>query len=85
MNIMTYTKARNNLRGLIDAVVNSSTETVITSKEEGKDVVVMSLADYNGWATTNHLLSSPANAERLLKAVEDIKSGGVVQHELIDE
>ena len=84
MRILTYTKARNNLRQLIDDVVDSSTETVITSKE-GRDVVVMSLADYNGWATTNQLLSTPENASRLLKAVEDVKAGRVIQRDPIDE
>ena len=85
MNIMSYTRARNNLRSLIDEVVSTSTETVITSKDEGKDVVVMSLSDYNGWATTNHLLSTPTNASRLLKAVSDVRAGKVVEHELVDE
>jgi antitoxin YefM len=84
MRILTYTKARNNLRQLIDDVVDSSTETVITSKG-GRDVVVMSLADYNGWATTNHLLSTSENASRLLKAVEDVKAGRVIQRNPIDE
>lgn len=39
MKIMIYTKARNNLRQLIDEVIDSSTETVITS-EKSRDVVV---------------------------------------------
>ncbi|MDX9800736.1 MAG: type II toxin-antitoxin system prevent-host-death family antitoxin [Spirochaetia bacterium] len=84
MKIITYTNARNNLRQLIDDVVDSSTETVITSRE-GRDVVVMSLADYNGWTTTNHLLSTPENASRLLKAARDVKAGRVIKRDLIDE
>lgn len=84
MKITTYTNARNNLRQLIDEVVDSSEEIVITSKED-QDVVVMSLADYNGWTTTNHLLSTPANASRLLKAVEDVKAGKVFKRDIIDE
>ncbi len=84
MRITTYTNARNNLRQLIDDVVDTSIETVITSKE-GRDVVVMSLADYNGWTTTNHLLSTPENASRLLKAVEDVKAGRVIKRDPIDE
>ena len=84
MRITTYTNARNNLRQLINDVVDTSTEAVITSKE-GRDVVVMSLADYNGWTTTNHLLGTPENASRLLKAVEDVKAGRVINQGLIDE
>jgi antitoxin YefM len=85
MKIMSYTKARNNLRGLIDEVVETSTEAVITSKKKGKDVVMMSLDDYNGWTTTNHLLSTPANASRLLKAVADVREGKVIERDLLDE
>jgi antitoxin YefM len=84
MRIMTYTNARNNLSQLIDDVVDSSEETVITSKE-GRDVVVMSLADYNGWTTTNHLLITPENAGRLLNAARDVKAGRVIQRDLIEE
>ncbi len=84
MRIMSYTNARNNLRQLIDDVVDTSSETVITSKE-GRDVVVMSLADYNGWTTTNHLLSTPMNASRLLQAVQDVKEGKIIQRDPIDE
>lgn len=84
MRITSYTDARNNLRQLIDDVVDTSTETIITSKE-GRDVVVMSLADYNGWTTTNHLLSTPDNAGRLLKAARDVKAGRVIKRDLIDE
>ena len=84
MRITTYTKARNNLRQLIDEVVDTSTEMIITSKE-GRNVVVMSLADYDGWVTTNHLLSTPENTRRLLQAVEDVKAGKVTTRDLLNE
>lgn len=84
MKVMTYTNARNNLRQLIDEVLDSSAETIITSKD-GRGVVVMSLEDYNGWITTNHLLSTPENTTRLLKAVKDVKAGRVIRREPVDE
>ena len=84
MRILTYTNARNNLRQLIDDVVDRASETIITSKD-GRDVVVMSLADYKGWTTTNHLLSTPKNANRLLKAVTDVKTKIVIKRDPIDE
>lgn len=84
MKVTTYTNARNNLRQLIDEVLESSAETIITSKD-GRSVVVMSLEDYNGWTTTNHLLSTPENAGRLLKAVKDVEAGRVIKREPVDE
>jgi antitoxin YefM len=83
MRLVTYVEACSNLRQLIDEIVDSSTETVITS-ENGKTVVVMSLSDYNGWTTTNHLLSTPENTERLLQAVQDAKAGRVIKRNLIN-
>jgi antitoxin YefM len=34
---------------------------------------------------TTYLLSSPKNAERLLEAVRELKAGGGVPHDLIEE
>jgi PHD/YefM family antitoxin component YafN of YafNO toxin-antitoxin module len=45
----------------------------------------MSLADYNGWTTTNHLLSTTENTSRLLKAVADVKAGKVITRDIVDE
>lgn len=84
MKEVTYTEARRNLKQLIDQVVTSSAATVITL-ENGKKVVMMSLSDYNGWTTTNHLLSTPENSGRLLQAVQDVKAGRVIKRDLIDE
>ncbi|WP_319560712.1 type II toxin-antitoxin system prevent-host-death family antitoxin [Marispirochaeta sp.] len=83
MREVTYAEAQSNLKQLIDEIVDSSTEAVITS-ENGKDVVVMSLTDYNGWTTTNHLLSTPENTGRLLQAVQDVKAGRVIKRDLMD-
>ncbi len=33
---------------------------------------------------TWHLLRSPANAERLLRSIEDAEAGKLTEHELID-
>ena len=84
MRKVTYAEAQRNLKQLIDEVIDSSAETVITS-ENGRDVVVMSLSDYNGWTTTNHLLSTPENSGRLIQAVQDVKAGRVIKRNLMDE
>jgi antitoxin YefM len=38
-------------------------------------VVMMSLDDYEELAETAHLLRSPANARRLLEAIQSLESG----------
>jgi antitoxin YefM len=84
MRIINITEAQNNLRELIDQVIDSSTATVITS-DDRKSVVMMSCADYNGWTTTQHLMSSPENSSRLLQAIADVKAGEVIPRDMIDE
>lgn len=70
MRTLNYTTARQNLATAIDNVVDDHTPLIIT-KGSDKAVVMMSLDDWNAWQETMYLLRSPANAERLLKAVQD--------------
>ncbi|WP_457593378.1 type II toxin-antitoxin system Phd/YefM family antitoxin [Hydrogenimonas sp.] len=46
MKVVNYTKARNNLRSLIDEAVDNNEEVVITTKDD-KTVVMIPLARYN--------------------------------------
>ncbi len=46
---------------------------------------MMSLADFNSWQETAYLLRNPANARRLLKAVEDIRQGRAKPRKLVKD
>ena len=46
---------------------------------------MMSLEDFNAYEETAHLLRSPANASRLLKALEEVRQGKHAPRELADE
>jgi antitoxin YefM len=74
MRTLNYTAARKNLANAIDSVVDDHTPLVIT-KGSDKAVVMMSLDDWNAWQETMYLLRSPANAERLLNAIQDFEIG----------
>ncbi len=54
------------------------------SRAKGEDVVVLSRADYDSMQETMYLLSSPKNAERLAKGIEEYENGKGVKRELID-
>jgi antitoxin YefM len=64
----TYTHARANLKALLDEVVDSR-EPVIIHRREGGDVALIAVAELRGLIETAHLLRSPKNAERLLRAL----------------
>lgn len=70
MTSVTYTKARANLKHYCDAVCADS-EPVIVERTRGEDVVIMSRQEYNSLQETAYLLQSPANAARLLSALEE--------------
>ena len=83
MDIVNYTDARQNLKGVMDRVVADMTEIVVT-RQNGEAVVMVSLAEWNSINETLHLLSSPKNAERLLTAIRELEDGAGTEHELIE-
>jgi antitoxin YefM len=66
----------------MDEAVDSRAPIVVT--RQGKPaVVMMSLEEFEGWHETVHLLSSPRNAEVLLRSIRDADAGRVEEQELI--
>lgn len=65
----TYTAARGNLAKLLDEVVESR-ETVVIERRGREPVAMIAASELAGLAETAHLLRSPANAERLLRALQ---------------
>ena len=64
----TYTKARANLASLCDEVA-SGRSFVIIRRRGAEDVALISASELRSIQETAHLLRSPRNAERLLKAL----------------
>jgi antitoxin YefM len=46
---------------------------------------MMSLAEYNALEETAYLLRSPANAERLIKSISNLRAGKTQSRQLIEE
>ena len=72
----TYTHARANLKALLDEAVESR-ETVIIHRRDGDDVALIAAEELRGLIETAHLLRSPKNAERLLRALGRAQHGKV--------
>jgi antitoxin YefM len=74
MRIINFTDARENLKSVIDQVVEDADVTVI-NRRDAPDAVLMSLDYYNGLMETVHLLSSPANAAHLARSIAEADAG----------
>ncbi len=84
MKTMSYTESRKRYAEVLDSVVNDREEVVIT-RAGHEPVVIVSLADFESLRETAYLLRSPANARRLLDAMQRLESGAGERHELVDE
>lgn len=74
MTIINFSEARDNLKDVIERVVNDADVTVIT-RRDAPDVVVISMDAYNSLLETVHLLSSPANATHLTRSLSQLRAG----------
>ena len=83
MKTLSYTESRARYAEVLDSVVNDREEVVIT-RAGHEPVVLMSLADFESLRETAYLLRSPANARRLLDAMERLEAGRGEQHDLVD-
>ncbi|MEA1924069.1 MAG: type II toxin-antitoxin system prevent-host-death family antitoxin [Pseudomonadota bacterium] len=84
MRVVNFSEARNNLKYVLDQVVDDVDYTVIT-RRDSEDAVVMSLDTFNSYMETFHLLRSPANVAHLTKSIEQFRNGNVHEKEIIDE
>lgn len=83
MKTMSYTESRANYAKVLDSVTDDREEVVIT--RAGHDpVVIVSLDDYESLRETAYLMRSPANARRLLDAMEHLETGRGQAHEPIE-
>ena len=65
---VTYTKARSNLAKLLDEVTLNQ-EVVLINRRKSEAVAMIAAAELSSLLEAYHLLKSPKNAERLLRAL----------------
>lgn len=71
---ITYSHARANLARLLDEVTENR-EVVIIRRRKGEDAALIAASELTSLLETAYLLRSPANAERLLTALNDALKG----------
>lgn len=74
MPTITYTEARERLASVWDETISSREPTVIDRRGH-ESVVLLPMGEWQGLMETAHLLRSPANARRLLGALNRLDQG----------
>ena len=83
MKVVNFTDLRLNLKLWLDSVYDDVEEVIIKRKDQ-KDLVIISLEEYNALVETNYLLSGK-NRDVLLKSIAEVNSGDKEYHELKGE
>jgi len=79
MQSLSYSETRANLASVMDRV-NDDHSPLLVTRQRGRPVVMLSLEDFTAWEETIYLLRNPANAQRLVQAIDALDKGtGQVQ------
>jgi antitoxin YefM len=84
MKVVSFSEARNNLKTVLDRVVEDADYTIIT-RRDADDAVVMSLEYFNSLLETVYLLKSPANAAHLERSIAQFKEGKALERDLLND
>lgn len=83
MNVINYSDFRLNLKSRLDSVYDSN-DLLIINRPDNKNVVLISLQEYNSLQETLYILGSEKNRNRLSESVERTNKGIIESHDLID-
>jgi len=82
METVNYTDFRSNLKYWFDKVINDVSDIIIKRKN-GKDLVLISLDEYNSLKETTYLLTGK-NRDVLLNAIKELETGKGIEKDLIE-
>lgn len=84
MRTVMFSTARNELASLLDEVSQDRVAVEIVRRDK-PSAILIDKDEYEGMMETLHVLSTPANAARLMEAMADVDKGkNIVSHDLID-
>ena len=83
MSHISFTEFRTNMASHLDQLEADRDELIVT-RQNHEPVVVMALAELEGLRETLHLLSSPVNAQRLLRSIAELDAGEGVERKLVE-
>ena len=83
MLAVNYTNLRDNMKTYMDKVTDDY-ETMIITRKDNKNVVMISEEAYNNLMENVHVMGNKANYDWLMESKAQLENGNVVVHDLIE-
>ncbi|MCG8320292.1 MAG: type II toxin-antitoxin system Phd/YefM family antitoxin [Cytophagales bacterium] len=83
MKTTNVAELRKNFKSKMDQIYEDH-DILIINRQNDKDMVMLSLRDFNALKETAYLLSTTENAKRLFESLDQLKNKNVVQKHIND-
>lgn len=83
MLAVNYSTLRDNMKSYMDRVTEDY-ETMIVTRKDNRNIVMMSEESYNNIMENLHVLGNRANYNWLMESKRQLESGMAAMHELIE-
>lgn len=78
MRTATISDFRANMKKNLQTIEDDQDILILHGGQKQQDFVVLTLDEYNSMLETVHLMSTPANAKRLMESIEQAKKGNLI-------
>ena len=78
-----YSEVRNNLKTYCDKATKDY-ETIIITRKNNEDVVLMSEEEYNNLMENLYIRSNLKYYQKLVESIKEVEKGNVKEHDLIE-
>ena len=83
MLAVNYTNLRDNMKTYMDKVTDDY-ETMIVTRKDNKNVVMLSEESYNNLMENIHVMGNKANYDWLMESKSQLEAGKISTHTLIE-
>lgn len=84
MIAVNYSTARENFKAYCDVAVHDF-ETIIVTRKQGENVVILSESEYNNLLENLYLRSDKDDYQKLLESIDQLKRGKGTQRGLVED
>ena len=83
MLAVNYTNLRDNMKAYMDRVTDDF-ETMIVTRKDNKNVVMLSEESYNNLMENIHVMGNKANYDWLMESKLQLENGKIATHNLVE-